>query len=144
VHGYRYVTRVELPSTDEDDDDDEDEDDRPSHLQIFDFSPVSIRKFELEYGSMLGRGRDDNLIKFGDYTVQLFSRAHPSRVYLEESRHAHFETNLPYLVITRTAQSYEITGLMIDGERIIMSYVSRSARYGSGMTDSRFLCVTEP
>lgn len=76
---------------------------------------------------MLGPGRDDNFIIFGDYTVQLFSRSYPSRVYLEESRHVHFETNLPYLVITRTAQSYEITGLMIDEERIIMSHVSCSA-----------------
>lgn len=125
MHGYRYVTRVEIPSTD---DDDEDEDDidipRPSHLQIFDFSPVSIRKFELQYGHLLGPSREDNFVILGDHTIHYYSRDHPSRVYLEESRHVHFETNLPYLVITRTVESYEVSGLMIDEARIIMSHVS--------------------
>ncbi|KAJ9105406.1 hypothetical protein QFC21_001777 [Naganishia friedmannii] len=125
VHGYRYVTRVEIPSTDDDDDDEDDIDlPRPSHLQIFDFSPISIRKFEFKYRHLLGPSRDDNFVILGDYTIHYYSRNHPSRVYLEESRHCHFETNLPYLVITRTVESYEISGLMIDEARIIMSHTN--------------------
>lgn len=93
---------------------------------------------------MLGPGRDDNFIIFGDYTVQLFSRSYPSRVYLEESRHVHFETNLPYLVITRTAQSYEITGLMIDEGRIIMSHVSSLSSSGKQLLTSFLGSTSEP
>lgn len=122
VHGYRYITRVEIPSTDDEDDED-DLAPRPSHLQIFDFSPTSIRKFEADYGHMLGPSREHNFIMFDDYTVQYFSRRHSSKVYLEESRVPHFETDLPYLVITRTAETYDISGLMIDEARIILSHV---------------------
>ena len=122
VHGYRYISRVEIPTTDDEDDED-DLAPRPSHLQIFDFSPTSIRKFEADYGHMLGPSREHNFIMFDDYTVQYFSRKHASKVYLEESRVPHFETNLPYLVITRTAETYDISGLMIDEARIILSHV---------------------
>lgn len=123
MHGYRYVTRVELPSTDDDEDEEDEHAPRPSHLQIFDFSPTSIRKFEADYGHMLGPSREHNFIMFDDYTIQYFSRKHLSKVFLEESRVPHFETNLPYLVITRTAESYDISGLMIDEARIILSHV---------------------
>jgi hypothetical protein len=122
------VTRVELPATDDDDDDDDPDALRPSHVQIFDFSPNSIRKFEVDYGHMLGPSREHNFIMFEDYTVQYFSRKHPSKVFLEESRTPHFETNLPYLVTTRTAESYDITGVMIDEARIILSHVSQCPR----------------